>query len=388
MTGKRRPKSRASENRWRDDQGSHRLPGRNIRRGRREFRDLFRTRRIGGVVPFRQQSPRIREFRTRQATDGAWHGYLPRCQPGQRYAYRVHGRYARDEGLRFNANKLLIDPYARALDGEFAWSPAVFDFLRHGDDFLLNEADSAPFVPKSVVTAGRTPRMRGKPKIPWSQTILYEANVRGYTMRHPQVPAADRGTFRGMSHAAILAHIKSLGISSVELMPVQEFVDEEQLVTRGLRNYWGYNSVNFFTPAGRYATGSQPVEDFRDMVNAIHDAGLEVILDFACNHTGESDTYGPTIAFRGIDNLCYYRTVPDKPGVYVNDTGCGNTLNVDHPRVRELLIQSLRYWTSDMGVDGFRFDLASVLGGHARALPIGIHCCNPLNKMKCSQTSS
>jgi glycogen operon protein len=301
------------------------------------------------------------DFELGNATGGVWHGYLPRCQPGQRYAYRVHGRYAPDEGLRFNAHKLLIDPYARALDGGFTWSPAVFDFVRDGGDLLLNEADSAPFVPKSVVTAGHMPRMRRKPKVPWSQTILYEANVRGYTMRHPQVPAADRGTFRGMSHAAILAYIKSLGISSIELMPVQEFIDEEQLVRRGLRNYWGYNSVNFFTPAGRYAKG-EPAEEFRDMVNAIHDAGLEVILDFACNHTGESDTNGPTIAFRGIDNLCYYRTVPDRPGVYVNDTGCGNTLNVDHPRVRELLIQSLRYWASDMGVDGFRFDLASVLG--------------------------
>jgi isoamylase len=300
-------------------------------------------------------------FELGNAKDGVWHGYLPRCQPGQRYGYRVHGRYARDEGLRFNANKLLIDPYARALDGEFAWSPAVFDYVRNGDDYLPSETDSAAFVPKSVVTATHKPRMRSKPKIPWSQTILYEANVRGYTMRHPQVPEADRGTFRGMSHAAILAYIKSLGISSVELMPVQEFIDEEQLVRRGLRNYWGYNSVNFFTPAGRYATG-EAAEEFRDMVNAIHDAGLEVILDFACNHTGESDTWGPTIAFRGIDNLCYYSTVPDQPGEYVNDTGCGNTLNVDHPRVQELLIQSLRYWASDMGVDGFRFDLASVLG--------------------------
>jgi isoamylase len=293
--------------------------------------------------------------------DGVWHGYLPGCQPGQRYAYRVHGLYARNEGLRFNANKLLIDPYARALDGEFSWSPAVFDFVRNGDDFRLNEADSAPFVPKSVVTGRHRHGMRRKPKIPRSKTILYEANVRGYTMRHPQVPESDRGTFRGMSHAANLTYIKSLGISSIELMPVHEFIDEEQLVQRGLRNYWGYNSVNFFTPAGRYAC-SDPVGEFRDMVNAIHDAGLEVILDFACNHTGESDTFGPTIAFRGIDNLCYYRTVPDEPGEYVNDTGCGNTLNVDHPRVREMLLQSLRYWTNDMGVDGFRFDLASVLG--------------------------
>ncbi len=300
-------------------------------------------------------------FELGNVKDGVWHGYLPRCQPGQRYAYRVRGRYARDEGLRFNPSKLLIDPYARALDGEFTWSPAVFDFERHGDDLLLNAADSAPFVPKSVVTGSYATRMRRKPMIPWSKTILYEANVRGYTMRHPQVPTQDRGTFHGMSHAAVLSYIKSLGISSIELMPVQEFVDEEQLVRRGLRNYWGYNSVNFFTPARRYGV-SQPAEEFRDMVNAFHDAGLEVILDFACNHTGESDTYGPTIAFRGIDNLCYYRTLADHPGEYVNDTGCGNTLNVDHPRVRELLIQSLRYWVSDMGVDGFRFDLASVLG--------------------------
>ncbi len=294
-------------------------------------------------------------------TDGIWHGYLPRCQPGQRYGYRVHGRYARDQGLRFNSCKLLIDPYTKALDGNFAWSPPVFDFTRRGDEFVRNDRDSAPFVPKGVVTAPGQARLRTGPQTPWSQTILYEANVRGYTMRHPEVPELDRGTFRGMRHASVLAYLKSLGISSIELLPVQEFIDEEQLVSRGLRNYWGYNSVNFFTPAGRYCRG-RPIDEFRDMVNAIHDAGLEVILDVAFNHTAESDTFGPTVTFRGIDNLCYYRTVPGNPGEYVNDTGCGNTLNVDHPRVRELVVQCLRYWATEMGIDGFRFDLATVLG--------------------------
>ncbi|MCI0517560.1 MAG: glycogen debranching protein GlgX, partial [Woeseiaceae bacterium] len=297
----------------------------------------------------------------RQVRDGVWHGYLPGCQPGQRYGYRVHGPYSRPQGLRFNRNKLLIDPYARALEGEFRWSPAVFDFRRQGEVFLPEESDSAPFVPKGVVIASRAARVHRKPGIPWSKTILYEANVRGYTMRHPGVPQSDRGTFRGMSNAAVLAYLKSLGVSSIELMPVQEFIDEERLVARGLRNYWGYNCINFFVPARRYA-GTDPIEEFRDMVDAIHDAGLDVILDIAFNHTAESDADGPTIGFRGLDNLCYYRTIPGQPGVYVNDTGCGNTLNVDHPRVRELLINSLRYWVADMGVDGFRFDLASVLG--------------------------
>lgn len=294
-------------------------------------------------------------------TDGVWHGFLPGCQPGQRYGYRLHGHYAPDEGLRFNANKLLMDPYAHELSGEFRWSPAVFDFELHGDAMRLNQNDSAPYVPKCVVTTGPGRPPRGQPTIPWSEMIIYEANVRGYTMRHPDIPEADRGTFRGMTNATILAYLKSLGITSVELMPVQEFIDEQFLIERGLRNFWGYNTISFFVPARRYGCADAS-EEFLGMVNAIHDAGMEVLLDVAYNHTGESDRFGPTLSFRGIDNRSYYRTPADDPGDYVNDTGCGNTINVDHPRVRTLIIDNLRFWATHMGVDGFRFDLATVLG--------------------------
>jgi len=298
---------------------------------------------------------------------GTWHGYLPGCQPGQRYGYRVHGRYAPAEGLRFNANKLLIDPYTKALDGCFHWSPAVFDFVPDvpGQEMQFNALDSAAFIPKSVVTATQMTEPRPSPKIPWSKTIIYEANVRGYTMRHPAVPEADRGKFRGMCNGDILAYLKALGITSIELMPVHTFVDEAFLVDRGLKNFWGYNSINFFVPDTRFAGGDVAAE-FREMVNAIHDTGIEVILDVVYNHTGESDERGPTISYRGIDNLAYYRTLPGDPGVYVNDTGCGNTLDADHPQVQKLVMASLRYWHREMGVDGFRFDLATVLGRSGR----------------------
>jgi glycogen operon protein len=269
--------------------------------------------------------------------------------------------------LRFNPHKLLIDPYARDLAGDFRWSPEIFDHDKPGSELRMNVADSAAFVPKCVVTDTLNESMREKPAIPWSKTVIYEANVRGYTMRNADVPDADRGKFRGMHNGAILAHLKSLGITTIELMPVQEMIDEVFLARRGLRNYWGYNTISFFVPAGRLSgtdRGSDRRGEFRDMVNAIHDAGFEVILDVAYNHTGESDTFGPTLSFRGLDNLCYYRTVRDSPGEYVNDTGCGNTVNADHPRVRELVVSSLRYWANDMGVDGFRFDLATVLGRH------------------------
>jgi isoamylase len=294
-------------------------------------------------------------------TDGVWHAFLPGCRPGQRYGYRMHGRYAPHEGLRYNAHKLLIDPYARKLSGDFRWSPAVFDFDLAGDALHLNRLDSAAIVPKCVVTSGRGHAARGRPIIPWPDMVVYEANVRGYTMRHPDVPEAERGTFRGMTNAKILAYLKSLGITSVELMPVQEFIDEQFLIERGLRNFWGYNTISFFVPARRYGCVDAR-EEFLGMVNAIHDAGMEVLLDIAYNHTGESDRLGPTLSFRGIDNRSYYRTPADDPGDYINDTGCGNTINVDHPRVRTLIIDNLRFWVSDMRVDGFRFDLATVLG--------------------------
>jgi glycogen operon protein len=289
-----------------------------------------------------------------------WHGYLPRCRPGQRYGYRVHGEFDLEKGLRCNAAKLLVDPYARELDGEFRWSAAVFDFDRDGDE-LRNTADSAAFIPKSVVTPVSAEVAPTRHRVPWAETSIYELNVRGYTMRHPDVPEFTRGTFAGMTNARVLSHIKSLGVTSVELMPVHAFIDEQHLVSQGLRNYWGYNPISFFALANRYANSNARAE-FRDMVNVIHDAGLEVILDVVYNHTGEGDETGPTISFRGIDNQSYYRTMPQLPGMYVNHTGCGNTLDVDHPQVRDLVVASLGYWAEYLRVDGFRFDLATILG--------------------------
>jgi isoamylase len=295
--------------------------------------------------------------------DGLWNGYLPGCAPGQHYGYRVHGPWAPAQGSRCNPAKLLIDPYARQLDGAFSWSPAVFDYVPQSDDgeWRISELDSASCIPKSVVTGPSTLHMSPAPGIAWPDVVIYEANVRGFTMCHADIPKRDRGRFRGMKNARVLDYLKALGITSIELMPVHAFIDEAFLKERGLRNYWGYNSINFFTPEARYG-GADAAGEFREMVNAIHDAGMEVILDVVYNHTGEGGRHGPSLSFRGIDNHAYYRTEPGDAGSYINDTGCGNTLNVDHPRVQALVIDSLRYWRKDMGVDGFRFDLAPVLG--------------------------
>jgi len=296
-------------------------------------------------------------------TDDVWHGYLPGCKPGQRYGYRVHGPWQPEAGLRCNASKLLIDPYAREIDGEFVWHDAVFDYVPGTDVATISDADSADYVPKSVVCGSLETRPGSRPRIPWSKTVLYETNVRGFTMRHPDVGDRERGTFAGMRNEQVLDYLKALGITSVELMPMQTYLDEHHLAVRGLRNYWGYNTIAFFAPMPRLA-GENPRSEFLDMVNGIHDAGLEVILDIAFNHTGESDHSGPTISFRGLDNQAYYRFEPNDPRTYVNDTGTGNTLNMDHPQVQALVLDSLRYWSGDLGVDGFRFDLATVLGRH------------------------
>jgi isoamylase len=300
-----------------------------------------------------------------ECTDDIWHGYLPDCKPGQRYGFRVHGPYAPEEGLRCNPSKLLIDPYARAIDGDFVWNRAVFDYLRNDESQSLNinTEDSAAYVPKGIVCDAIEAPSQG-PGIPWSETIFYETNVRGYTMQHPAVATAERGKFDGMRNKDVLAYIKSLGITSIELMPVHVFIDEQHLVEKKLRNYWGYNSIAFFAPAPRYSRNDAVVE-FRDMVSAIHDEGMEVILDVVYNHTGEGNQLGPSISLRGFDNLSYYRTQADNPAISVNDTGCGNTLNADHPQVQRLVLDSLEYWHQQMGVDGFRFDLATILGRHA-----------------------
>jgi len=289
-----------------------------------------------------------------RCTGSVWHGYVPGCRPGQRYGFRVHGPFDADKGQRCNAAKLLIDPYARALDGVFTWHDAVFD---------TNSTDSVPYIPKAVVTAFEAPPLFRRPSIPWADSIFYELNVRGYTMRHPAVAEADRGKFRGLRNRDVLEYFKALGITAVELMPVHAFIDEQHLVNKQLRNFWGYNSISFFAPSERYG-GQDGITEFREMVRAIHDAGLEVILDVVYNHTGEGDGTGPTLCFRGLDNLTYYSTEPANPAIYINDTGCGNTVNVDHPQVEQLVLDSLRYWHQDMGVDGFRFDLATVLGRH------------------------
>jgi glycogen operon protein len=306
-------------------------------------------------------------FRLPGCNDGVWSGYLPGCAPGQRYGYRVHGVWAPAKGLRHNPSKLLIDPYARALDGAFRWAGAVYDFDHSttGNRLKPNQTDSAAYIPKSVVTGAAAGYSGKRPGIPWSETVIYEANVRGYTMLHPDIPEQERGRFRGLSNAKILDYLKALGITSLELMPVHAMISEGFLVGRGLRNFWGYNSVNFFTPAARFADLDACLE-FREMVDAIHDAGIEVILDVVYNHTGEGGATGPTLSFRGIDNLSYYCTEADDPGRYVDDTGCGNTINAAHARVQALIIDSLVYWHGEMGVDGFRFDLAPVLGGTPR----------------------
>ena len=314
---------------------------------------------------FDRDNNQTETHRLPECSGGVWHGYLPACRSGQRYGYRVHGPYAPQEGLRCNPAKLLLDPYSRALAGDVTWHDAVFDYDRHGDREALpiSTSDSAPFVPKGIVCADSDVARFERPQIPWSETVFYEANVRGYTMRHPALDDADRGTFVGMRHKAVLEYLKALGITSLELMPVHAFIDEQHLAERGLRNLWGYNTVSFFAPSPRY-TKLDAIAEFHDMVRCMHDAGIEVILDVVYNHTGEGDAFGPSLCFRGLDNIAYYSTEPDRPGTYINDTGCGNTLNVDHPRTRDLVLDSLRYWHQVMGVDGFRFDLAPVLGRH------------------------
>ena len=292
--------------------------------------------------------------------DDVWFDHVTECNVGQRYGYRVHGPWAPDEGLLCNPAKLLIDPYARRLDGTFKWHDSLLELPEN----RRNKTDSSPYVPKSVVTSRDAPPTHIRPAVPWNEAIFYECNLRGYTMRHPAVGDDERGRFKGMRNADVLTYIKALGVTSIELMPVHAFVDEHHLHRKGLRNYWGYNSINFFAPMERYGS-ADPVVEMREMVRAIHDAGLEVILDVVYNHTGEGDRNGPTLSFRGIDNLAYYRVDGEDPSQYINDTGCGNTINADHARVRQIVVESLAYYHDEIGFDGFRFDLAPVLGRHA-----------------------
>ena len=298
-----------------------------------------------------------------ECTDEIWHGYVPGVGPGDGYGYRVHGPWAPEAGHRFNPAKLLLDPYARALTGALVWGPEVYGYrFEAGDDRVIDGRDSAAFVPKGVVVDAAHAWNVARPVVPWERTVLYEAHVRGFTKLHPGVAVEERGTFAGFGSAAALGHIAGLGVTSVELLPVHAFLQDHALVRRGLRNFWGYNSLAFFAPHPAYASRpDQAREEFRDMVARLHGAGLEVVLDVVYNHTAEGDETGPTLSFRGIDNASYYRLQPDGRH-YVNDTGCGNTVDTSHPRVMQMVLDSLRYWTTDMHVDGFRFDLAPVLG--------------------------
>jgi isoamylase len=301
-------------------------------------------------------------------TDEIWHGYVPDVHPGAIYGYRVHGPYEPSSGNRFNPNKLVLDPYAQGHFGDLKWDPAVFGYqLESGDDTTLDERDSAPFMPKCVVVDPNFD-WKGAPTrrvIPWEHTIVYELHLRGYTKLHPKVPEQWRGTYKGLSNE-VVEYIRSLGVTSVELLPVHTFINDSLLLDKGLSNYWGYNSIGFFAPDPRYAhEREQTLREFKEMVARFHDAGLEVILDVVYNHTAEGNQLGPTLSFRGIDNASYYRLLPDERRYYINDTGTGNTLNLSHMRVIEMVTDSLRYWATETHVDGFRFDLGTILAREA-----------------------
>ncbi|MFN3885391.1 MAG: glycogen debranching protein GlgX [Aquabacterium sp.] len=296
-------------------------------------------------------------------TDEIWHGYLPGLGPGTRYAYRVHGPYEPDAGHRFNPNKLVLDPYAKAFMGSLQWGPELFGYeLGHPDaDLSFDTRDSAHLMPKCVVVDSRFQWQQSERwRVPWDRTVLYELHVRGYTQRHPDVPEHLRGTFAGLAHDAVIERIRKLGVTSVELLPVQMFVDQPYLLDKGLRNHWGYDTLGFFALHPRYLS-APTIDEFKYMVQRFHAAGLEVILDVVYNHTPEGNELGPTLCFKGVDNASYYRLLPDQPRYYINDTGTGNTVNLSHPRVLQTVTDSLRYWATEMRVDGFRFDLATIL---------------------------
>ncbi|MDH4557452.1 glycogen debranching protein GlgX [Pseudomonas sp. BN417] len=300
-------------------------------------------------------------------TDEIWHGYLPDAHPGQVYGYRVHGPYEPDAGHRFNPNKLLIDPYAKQLVGRLRWSESLFGYVigSKDADLSFDERDSAAFVPKCrVIDPAFTWGAQQRFRTPWDSTLIYEAHLRGISMRHPAVPESLRGTFAGLMNAELLQHIRSLGVSAIELLPVHAFLNDKHLLEKGMNNYWGYNSIAFFAPHPAYLAGGQ-VNEFKEMVAHLHDAGLELILDVVYNHTAEGNELGPTLSMRGIDNATYYRLVSGKRRCYVNDSGTGNTLDLSHPCVLQMVTDSLRYWASEMRVDGFRFDLATILARQA-----------------------
>jgi isoamylase len=306
----------------------------------------------------------------RWQTDLVWHCYLPEVRPGQLYGYRVYGAYDPAHGKRFNANKLLLDPYAKAIVGSIRWSDALFGYRIGGkkEDLAFDRRDSAAGMPKcKVVDPAFTWGDDRPPHTPWHETVIYELHVRGFTRRHPGVPERLRGTYAALATEPVIEHFKRLGITAAELMPVHTFVDDRPLVEKGLRNFWGYNSIGFFAPDFRYAATELNAE-FKTMVKTLHSNGIEVILDVVYNHTAEGNHLGPTLGFRGIDNEAYYRLKPGDPRYYEDYTGTGNTLNMRHPRVLQLIMDSLRYWVIEMHVDGFRFDLAAALARELHAV--------------------
>lgn len=301
----------------------------------------------------------------REQTDQVWHCYLPDVLPGQLYGYRVHGPYEPAAGHRFNSSKVLLDPYAKLVGRDVRWDDSLFGYKVGGDDLSQDDRDSAAFAPLAeVVDTAFTWGDDRRPHTPWNKTFIYEMHVKGFTMRHPDVPDNLRGTFAGLASDAVIKHLKELNVTAIELLPVHHHLNDRHLVEKKLSNYWGYNTLSFFAPQASYDDTNNtlsPVHEFKMMVRSMHAAGIEVILDVVYNHTAEGNQMGPTLSWRGIDNAAYYRLSPEDPRYYMDFTGCGNTLNMQHPKVLQLIMDSLRYWVTEMHVDGFRFDLASTL---------------------------
>jgi len=304
---------------------------------------------------------------------GIWYGYVEGCQPGALYGFRVHGPYCPDRGARCNPHKLLLDPYAKSIVGEMKWSPAMYsyDLGAPAQDYQFNMLDNAADMPKSQVVDDAFDWGDDKPPaVPWEKTVIYELHVKGFTQRHPGVSENLRGSYAGLASAASIAHLKRMGVTAVELLPIHAFVDDHHLIDKGLRNYWGYNSIGYFAPAMRYGStsdGLATISEFKGMVKLLHEAGIEVILDVVYNHTAEGNHLGPTLSFKGLDHSTYYRLSPEHRRYCMDYTGTGNTLNTDNPVVVRMIIDSLRYWVEQMHIDGFRFDLATALGRGAKA---------------------
>ena len=300
-----------------------------------------------------------------EVTDDVWHAFLPEIVPGQVYGYRVYGPYEPERGHRFNHHKLLLDPYAKRLIGNFVWSDAHFAYRTRSAraDLSFDKRDNSRSMFKCVVVDDAfTWGDDRSPHTPWHETILYEAHVRGLTMQRKDIPSAWRGNFRGLGSPQMVEHLSRIGVTAIELLPIHVHIDEHMLAVKGLRNYWGYSSIGYFAPEPRYGSADSALDDFKATVAQLHQAGIEVILDVVYNHTCEGNHLGPTFSFRGIDNASYYWLVPSAPRYYDDFTGCGNSLNLSHPRVLQMVMDSLRYWVEKCHVDGFRFDLATTLG--------------------------